>query len=84
MGGFTGALAAFFIGTLIQTANVQELIVQVGKRKRFAPLQVFALAGGGFLIGSQMGLISGSLAGVKAIKELPDPQRLVNLVRDVQ
>lgn len=31
-----------------------------------------------------MGLISGSLAGVKAIKELPDPQRLVNLVRDVQ
>ncbi|KAI9323699.1 hypothetical protein BX666DRAFT_1889512 [Dichotomocladium elegans] len=68
LGGFTGSLVAFLLG----------------KRKKFAPMQVFALAAGGFLIGSQMGLISGSLAGVRAIKELPDPQRLVNLVRDVQ
>ncbi|KAI8137608.1 hypothetical protein BJV82DRAFT_335870 [Fennellomyces sp. T-0311] len=68
LGGFTGGLVAFFLG----------------KRKRFSPFQVFAVGVGGFLIGSQMGLLSGSLAGVKTIKQLPDPQRLVNLVRDVQ
>ncbi|KAI9488236.1 hypothetical protein BDB00DRAFT_877622 [Zychaea mexicana] len=68
LGGMTGGLVAYFLG----------------KRKQFKPLQVFAVAAGGFLIGSQMGLVSGSLAGVKTIKQLPDPQRLVNLVRDVQ
>ncbi|KAI9259689.1 hypothetical protein BDA99DRAFT_561107 [Phascolomyces articulosus] len=68
LGGLVGGLFAFLLG----------------KRKRFTPMQVFAVAGGGFLIGSQMGLVSGSLAGVNTIKQLPDPQRLVNLVRDVQ
>ena len=57
---------------------------KIGRRKRFNPIQTLAVAGGGFLIGSQMGLVSGSLAGVNTIKQLPDPQRLVNLVRDVQ
>ncbi|KAG2220217.1 hypothetical protein INT45_002809 [Circinella minor] len=68
LGGFTGGLVAFFLG----------------RRKRFNPIQTLAVAGGGFLIGSQVGLVSGSLAGVNTIKQLPDPQRLVNLVRDVQ
>ncbi|CAO3590829.1 unnamed protein product [Absidia cylindrospora] len=68
MGGFTGASVAFLIG----------------KRKNFKPLQLLALAGGGYLMGSQVGLVSGALAGINTIKALPDPQRLVNVIREVQ
>jgi hypothetical protein len=45
---------------------------------------MLAVAGGGFLIGSQMGLISGALAGIKVINTLPNPQRLINVIREVQ
>jgi hypothetical protein len=31
-----------------------------------------------------MGLVSGALAGVRTIKTLPNSERLMNLVRDVQ
>ncbi|KAI8344420.1 hypothetical protein BC941DRAFT_408585 [Chlamydoabsidia padenii] len=68
LGGFTGATAAFLIG----------------KRKKCNPLQLLALAGGGFLIGSQFGLVSGALAGVQTIKTLPNPQRVVSVIREVQ
>lgn len=56
----------------------------VGVRRRFSPWASFALAGGGFLIGSQMGLVSGALAGVRTIKTLPNSEHLMGLVRDVQ
>ncbi|ORZ14682.1 hypothetical protein BCR42DRAFT_417438 [Absidia repens] len=68
MGGFTGAFLAFLIG----------------KRKNFKPIKLLALAGGGFLMGSQVGLVSGALAGINTIKALPDPQRLVDVIREVQ
>ncbi|KAI8638962.1 hypothetical protein BD408DRAFT_372569 [Parasitella parasitica] len=67
-GGLTGATAAFLLA----------------KSKRFNPIQLLAVTGGGFLMGSQMGLISGALAGVKTINNLPNPQRLINVVREVQ
>lgn len=67
-GGLTGAMAAFLLA----------------KSKKFNPIQMLALTGGGFLMGSQMGLISGALAGVKTINTLPNPQRLINVVREVQ
>lgn len=67
-GGLVGATTAFLLG----------------KRKKFNPIQILAVTGGGFLIGSQMGLISGALAGVKTINSLPNPQRLINVVREVQ
>ncbi|RCH83919.1 hypothetical protein CU098_004290 [Rhizopus stolonifer] len=67
-GGMAGATNAFLIG----------------KRKRFNPIQLLAVTGGGFLMGSQMGLISGALAGVKTINSLPNPQRLINVIREVQ
>ncbi|CAO3600681.1 unnamed protein product [Absidia cylindrospora] len=35
-------------------------------------------------MGSQVGLIIGALAGVNTIKALPNPQRLVNVIREVQ
>lgn len=59
-------------------------IINLGIRRRFSPWASFALAGGGFLIGSQMGLVSGALAGVRTIKTLPNSEHLINLVRDVQ
>ncbi|CAO3626617.1 unnamed protein product [Cunninghamella blakesleeana] len=68
LGGFVGSLSAFLIG----------------KGKKFGPFPLLALAGGGFLMGSQIGLISGAVAGVKTIKELPNPQRLVDVIREVQ
>ncbi|CAO3649051.1 unnamed protein product [Mucor hiemalis] len=67
-GGLAGATTAFLLG----------------KRKKFNPIQILAVTGGGFLLGSQMGLISGALAGVKTINSLPNPQRLINVVREVQ
>ncbi|KAF7726412.1 hypothetical protein EC973_008746 [Apophysomyces ossiformis] len=67
-GGITGGSVAFLLG----------------KRKKFTALQTLALAGGGFLLGSQMGMISGAVAGAKTIKSLPNPQRLIELVKDVQ
>ncbi|CAO3675671.1 unnamed protein product [Umbelopsis vinacea] len=67
-GGFTGAAVGAFLGV----------------RRRFSPWASFALAGGGFLIGSQMGLVSGALAGVRTIKTLPNSEHLMGLVRDVQ
>ncbi|SAM01941.1 hypothetical protein [Absidia glauca] len=68
LGGFTGASAAFLIGM----------------RKKYKPLQLLALAGGGFLLGAQFGFVSGALAGVQTIKTLPNPQRLVSVIREVQ
>ncbi|KAI8584793.1 hypothetical protein K450DRAFT_218036 [Umbelopsis ramanniana AG] len=67
-GGFAGAAVGAFLGV----------------RRRFSPWASFALAGGGFLIGTQMGLVSGALAGVNTIKTLPNSEHLMNLVRDVQ
>lgn len=40
--------------------------------------------GGGFLIGSQVGMVSGIMSGMKTINKLPDQARLVNLVKDIQ
>ncbi|KAG2213599.1 hypothetical protein INT46_002751 [Mucor plumbeus] len=58
-GGLAGATAAFILA----------------KSKKFNPIQLLALTGGGFLMGSQVGLISGALAGVKTINTLPNPQQ---------
>ncbi|KAI8875469.1 hypothetical protein K501DRAFT_233638 [Backusella circina FSU 941] len=68
IGGFVGATTAFFLA----------------KRKKFNPIQLLAITGGAFLMGSQMGMISGAISGVKEINALPNPQRLINIIRDVQ
>ncbi|KAI9270237.1 hypothetical protein EDC94DRAFT_556185 [Helicostylum pulchrum] len=68
-GGIVGATTAFLIA----------------KRKKFNnPIQLLAVTGGGFLMGTQIGVISGALAGVKTINSLPNPQRIINVVREVQ
>ncbi|KAI9468225.1 MAG: hypothetical protein EXX96DRAFT_109187 [Benjaminiella poitrasii] len=67
-GGLIGVSTGFFLG----------------KRKKLNPFQMLALTGGGFLMGFQMGLISGALAGIKTINRLPNPQRIISLIREVQ
>lgn len=60
-------------------------ISYLAKRKKFNnPIQLLAVTGGGFLMGTQIGVISGALAGVKTINSLPNPQRIINVVREVQ
>ena len=40
--------------------------------------------GGGFLLGSQIGMVSGIWSGMRTINKLPDQARLVNLVKEIQ
>ncbi|KAL0075557.1 hypothetical protein J3Q64DRAFT_1774825 [Phycomyces blakesleeanus] len=67
-GGFTGAAAAFYLS----------------RRRQFSPLRSIFLVGGGFFLGSQLGFIAGITAGMNTINKLPNPDRLKNLVIDVQ
>ncbi|CEI87729.1 hypothetical protein RMCBS344292_02138 [Rhizopus microsporus] len=68
IGGFMGATAAFLIG----------------KSKKFKPFPLLMVAGGGFFLGSQTGFLTGVLSGINSIKSLPDPQRLINIMKEVQ
>ncbi|KAI8064404.1 hypothetical protein BC940DRAFT_306172 [Gongronella butleri] len=67
-GGLGGASAAFLLG----------------RAKKLAPFPLFAVAAGGFLMGSQVGFVAGALASVNTIKTLPNPERVVNVIRQVQ
>ncbi|KAL1925517.1 uncharacterized protein VTP21DRAFT_400 [Calcarisporiella thermophila] len=68
IGTFTGALTGFLLA----------------RRKRFSPFQTFALSAGSLLIGAQIGFLSGSMAGIRTIQSLPNPDRLIRLIRDIQ
>ncbi|KAG1048074.1 hypothetical protein G6F43_009514 [Rhizopus delemar] len=68
IGGFTGATTAFILG----------------KVKNYKPFQLLLLAGGGFLLGTQTGFVTGALAGVKSINHLPNPQRIINVMKEIQ
>lgn len=56
----------------------------IGRRKKFPPLPFAAFGVFGFLMGSQVGFVSGAMAGVKTINSLPNSQRLINLIKDAQ
>lgn len=68
IGGFTGATTAFILG----------------KVKNYKPFQLLLLAGGGLLLGTQTGFVTGALAGVKSINNLPNPQRIINVMKEIQ
>ncbi|KAI9283374.1 hypothetical protein BY458DRAFT_496339 [Sporodiniella umbellata] len=68
LGAFAGATATYFLA----------------KSKQFKPLRVLFLTGGGLIFGTQIGFLSGSLAGLKLINGLPNPQRVVNIMREIQ
>lgn len=68
VGGFIGAVGTFIMG----------------RKRKISPFLMIPFVGGGFLIGSQVGMVSGILSGMRTIKKLPDQARLVNLVKDIQ
>lgn len=68
IGGFVGAVGTFLIG----------------RKRRISPFLKIPLVAGGFLIGSQVGMVSGIMSGMRTINKLPDQARLVNLVREIQ
>ncbi|KAI7896058.1 uncharacterized protein EV154DRAFT_493368 [Mucor mucedo] len=68
VGGFVGAVGTFLIG----------------RKRKISPFLMLPFVGGGFLIGSQVGMVSGIMSGIRTIKRLPDQARLVNLVKDIQ
>ncbi|KAG0362065.1 hypothetical protein BC939DRAFT_441865 [Gamsiella multidivaricata] len=56
----------------------------LAKAKNFKGLQGMAIATGGFLIGSQLGLVMGAMASVKTIQSIPNFQRILNIVQEVR
>ncbi|KAI7865281.1 hypothetical protein BDF14DRAFT_1827296 [Spinellus fusiger] len=56
----------------------------LAKSKRWTPLRSIAMLGGGFFLGSQVGFAAGILAAVRAIEQLPNSQRIKDLVVSLQ
>jgi len=54
------------------------------RAKNMKGLQGVAIATGGFLIGSQLGLIMGALKSVRTIQSIPNFQRVMNIVQEVR
>ncbi|ORZ25175.1 hypothetical protein BCR42DRAFT_2987 [Absidia repens] len=48
------------------------------------PVPLGLITGAGFFMGSQIGFGTGAMAGINTIKSLPNPDKLVNLVKEVQ
>ncbi|KAI8333581.1 hypothetical protein BC941DRAFT_433838 [Chlamydoabsidia padenii] len=68
IGGIGLASASFFIG--------------IKRRMNPIPLGLFTTAG--MFMGTQIGFGTGAMAGIHTIKSLPNPDRLINLVKEVQ
>ncbi|KAI9481429.1 MAG: hypothetical protein EXX96DRAFT_566696 [Benjaminiella poitrasii] len=73
---FTQTMAGGFLGSIG--------IFMLGKRRRLNPFLMIPFVGGGFMLGSQLGMVSGIMAGKRTIEKLPDQTRLINLVKDIQ
>ncbi|KAF9212277.1 hypothetical protein BGZ59_006961 [Podila verticillata] len=54
------------------------------KAKSFKGLQTMAIATGGLLIGSQIGLIMGAMSSVRTIQSIPNFQRVMHIVQEVR
>ncbi|KAI7898034.1 uncharacterized protein BX663DRAFT_273945 [Cokeromyces recurvatus] len=55
-----------------------------GRRRRISVFLMIPFVSGGFLFGSQLGMLSGIMAGKRTIEKLPDQARLINLVKEIQ
>lgn len=60
------------------------LFVILARAKNFKGLQAMAIATGGFLIGSQMGVVMGAMASVRTIQSIPNFKRVLNIVQEVR
>ncbi|GJJ68069.1 hypothetical protein EMPS_00415 [Entomortierella parvispora] len=58
--------------------------VLIARAKNFKGLQAVAIATGGFLIGSQMGVVMGAMASVRTIQSIPNFKRVLNIVQEVR
>ncbi|KAF9910037.1 hypothetical protein EC991_007368 [Linnemannia zychae] len=58
--------------------------LMLARAKNFKGLQAMAIATGGFLIGSQIGIIMGAMASVRTIQSIPNFQRVINIVQEVR
>ncbi|ORX45652.1 hypothetical protein DM01DRAFT_1349277 [Hesseltinella vesiculosa] len=79
LGGFGGAASAALLG------GSYDILVML--RRSNEESQTAAIAcrySRGFLFGSQVGFVAGALASVNTIKSLPNPQRVVEVIREVQ
>jgi hypothetical protein len=51
---------------------------------KYKGLQGMAVAAGGVLIGSQVGLVFGAMKSVKTIQTIPNFRRVLNIVQEVR
>ncbi|KAF9286208.1 hypothetical protein BGZ74_001335 [Mortierella antarctica] len=58
--------------------------LMLAKAKNFKGFQLVAIATGGFLIGSQVGLIMGAMSSVRTIQSIPNFQRVMHIVQEVR
>jgi hypothetical protein len=65
------------------TINVSPIIL-LARARNFKGLQAMAIATGGFLIGSQLGLVMGAMASVRTIQSIPNFKRVMNIVQEVR
>ncbi|KAF9921531.1 hypothetical protein FBU30_008410 [Linnemannia zychae] len=58
--------------------------LMLAKAKNMKGIPGLMVAAGGFLIGSQIGVIMGAMASVRTIQTIPNFQRIVNIVQEVR
>ncbi|RHZ76670.1 hypothetical protein Glove_194g17 [Diversispora epigaea] len=51
---------------------------------KYKPIGIIALCSGASVMGGQIGLISGGIAGIRALQSTPNAKRILELLRDVQ
>lgn len=71
-------------GLTILTLFIFRIAVILARAKNFKGLQAMAIGVGGFLIGSQIGIIMGAMASVRTIQSIPNFQRVINIVQEVR
>ncbi|KAG9287502.1 hypothetical protein G9A89_023874 [Geosiphon pyriformis] len=56
----------------------------IGRRKNFRPLGLLAATSGGLILGAQLGMITGSYAAMQSLQKLPDGQRVLKIIKEMQ
>ncbi|KAG0208371.1 hypothetical protein BGX28_000665 [Mortierella sp. GBA30] len=64
--------------------KAKEQLSNYTKAKNFKGIQGLAIATGGFIVGSQLGLLLGAMSSVKTIQSIPNFQRILHIVQEVR
>ncbi|KAG0334808.1 hypothetical protein BG004_000249 [Podila humilis] len=62
--------------------KAKDQISSYAKSKNFKGIQGIAIATGGLLIGSQIGLIMGAMSSLRTIQSIPNFQRVMQIVQE--